>query len=160
MASVQISAYYYLQKSYGGTTSKTAIKCGSITASNSSGTNTIAVNTLISYGNGTINWYNRTDIPAGWNFYQLTLATANCNVEASFYGPPLNEHYITGINRVVNHGGTYWTIWTFCPNQDGWAVAPVGADRILLKNGQTLAWAYEVPYQSPVPGTKQVGACS
>jgi len=160
MVSVQIGAYYYLQKSYGGATSKTAIQCGSLTTGNPSEKNTVAVNTLINYGNETMKWYNRTDIPAVWNFYQLTTALSNCNVEASFYGPPLSEHYVTGINGVVNRGSTYWTIWMFCQNQNGWSVAPVGADRILPENGQTLAWAYEIPYHPPIPGAKQVGVCS
>ncbi len=160
MISVQVGAYYYLQKSYGGVTSKTSIQCSSPINSNSSGTNLITVNTLINYGNGTAVWYNRTDVPADWNFYQLTLGLTSCNVEARFYGPPLNEHYVTGINGVVNQGKTYWTLWMFCQNQDGWAVAPVGADRIVPGNGQTLAWSYEVPYQPPIPEAKKVGLCS
>ncbi len=160
IVSVQVGAYYYLERSYPGTISKTSIQCGSLVTGNSSGTSLVAVNTLINYGNTTAIWFNRTDVPANWNLYELTLALASCHVEASFYGPPLNEHYVTGINGVVNEGRMDWTIWIFCPNQNAWAVAPVGADRIAVENGQTLAWAYQVPYQPPLPGEKQVGSCS
>ncbi len=158
MISVQIGAYYNLQKSYGGATSKTSIQCGSPVTGNSSGTNLICVSTLINYGNGTAIWYNRTDVPADWNLYQLTLVLAN-NVESSF-SSFYNEHYVKGINGVVEQGRNHWTVWIFCQNQDGWAIAPVGADKIALAKYQTLAWAYQVPYQPPVPGAKQVDPCS
>ena len=110
-------------------------------------------------------WYNETNIPANWNFYQLTLYLTNGNLQAQCYGPPLNEHYVTGISGVINHAKYYWTLWVFCKSQGAWAISPVGADLIQLENGQTLAWAYEVlsspnPSQPPIAGAKMVGSCS
>ena len=154
----QIGAYYYLQRSYGGTLSTSSVQCSS-SSGGSAGTNVVETNTLINYGNGSIRWYNETNIPATWNFYQLTLYLANGNVEAQCYGLPYNEHYVTAINNVSNQRPFYWTIWIFCQGQNAWVTSPVGVDLIRLSAGQTLAWAYEVPYQPPVPNTRTVASC-
>ena len=154
----QIGAYYYLQRSYGGTLSTSSVQCSS-SSGGSTGTNVVETNTLINYGNGSIRWYNETNIPATWNFYQLTLYLANGNVEAQCYGLPYNEHYVTAINNVSNQRPFYWTIWIFCQGQNAWVTSPVGVDLIRLSAGQTLAWAYEVPYQPPLPNARTVASC-
>ena len=159
LVAAQVGAYYYLQRSYGGTLSTSSAQCGPSNGS-SAGTNVVETNTLINYGNGTLRWYNETNIPATWNFYQLTLHLANGNVKEQCYGTPYNEHYVTGINNVNNQNPFYWTVWIFCQSQNAWATSPVGADRIRLSNGQTLAWAYEVPYQAPLPGAGTIAFCS
>ena len=154
----QVGAYYYLQRSYDGTLSTSSVNC-SPSSSSSEGFSVVETNTLINYGNGSIRWYNETNIPATWNFYQLTLYLANGNVEAQCYGPPYNEHYVTAINNVSNRRPFYWTIWIFCQGQNAWVTSPVGVDLIRLSAGQTLAWAYEVPYQPPLPNTRTVASC-
>ncbi len=158
LVSAQAAAYYYLQRSYGGALSTSSAQCSSNTTS--TGNNVVETNTLINYGNGTIRWYNKTNIPSSWNFYQLTFHITNGNVEEQCYGPPYNEHYVTGINNVNNRNPFYWTVWIFCQSQNAWATSPVGADLIRLSNGETLAWAYEVPYQSPLPGARTIAFCS
>ncbi len=140
--SAQIGAYYYLQK-----------------LSSPAGPTLGTVNTLINYGNATMKWYNETNIPANWNFYNLTVYLTRGNIVATF-DTLLNEHYVTGINGVENHAPHFWTLWTFCENQSAWAQATVGADEIRLGNSTTLAWAYQIPYQSPMPGASTVGLCS
>jgi hypothetical protein len=140
--SAQIGAYYYLEKS-----------------SSPNGSTLGTVNTLINYGNGTMKWYNETKIPANWNFYNLTVYLTRENIVAPF-DTLLNEHYVTGINGVNNHSPYFWTLWTFCEKQSAWAQATVGADKIFLGNNSTLAWAYQIPYQSPVPEARTVGLCS
>jgi len=139
---VQAGAYYYLQTLY-----------------SPAGSAEIGVNALVNYGNSTLHWYNETSFSAGSNFYNLTVYLTRGNVEAQFY-PSFNEHFVTGINGVKNQGETYWTLWMLCQKQNAWAVSPIGADLIQLANGQTLAWAYEVPYRAPVTGARMVGSCS
>lgn len=125
----------------------------------------IATNLLISYGNGTMQWYNETAIPSSWNAYDLTMYLAKCNVQAQFYGPPLNEHLVTGINGVNNQGAFSWSIWMFCQHTNAWAYSQVGADLVSLASGQTLGWAYGASSSSnnpqpPNPNAKIVTSCS
>lgn len=164
--STQVSAYYYLQRLYNAGPSRTGVSCSNLISSGSQVTVTsVVVNTLINYGNRTLSWYNRTTVPADWNFYDLTLYLTNCNVEAKFYGPPLNEHYMAGINGLREAGGFYWTLWVYCPSAKAWAVPPVGADLIRLQTGQVLAWYYqntsggEASWSPPEAGARRVGTC-
>ncbi len=163
--SAQVIAYSYLQRQYNVGPSRSAVSCSQLVL-NSPGTAVrfVAVNTLVNYGNSTVKWYNKTNIPADWNFYDLTLSVASCNVEAQFYGPPFNEHFVTGINGVRNAAHSYWTLWIFCQEKSAWTVSRVGVDLIGLNNGDTLAWAYQVlsspnPTEPPLAGAKTVGSC-
>jgi hypothetical protein len=126
---------------------------------------TIRASLLINYGNGTLHWYNQTVVPSSWNAYALTMYVLKCNVQAQYYGPPLNEHLVEGINGVAASGSLTWSIWGFCPSQNAWSYSQVGADLIHLTNGQVLAWVYETSSSSnvdqpPVPGAKTTTACS
>jgi hypothetical protein len=140
--SAQLGAYYYLER-----------------MSSPDGSELGTVNTLINYGNGTMKWYNETQIPANWNFYNLTVYLTKGNIAASF-DIPLNEHYVTGINGKENSAPYFWTLWTFCEKQSAWTQASVGADKIFLGNNSTLAWAYQIPYRSPEAGARTVGLCN
>jgi hypothetical protein len=118
------------------------------------------VNMLVNYGNGTIAWYNETSIPSVSNLYDLTIYLTKGNIEGKFYGPPYNEHFVTAINGVANNSPYYWTVWLFCRNKNGWTVALVGADEVRIAKGETVAWAYEIPYHAPLPGALTVDSCS
>src|SRR5437016_3302356 len=83
-------------------------------------------------------WYNETAVPSSWNAYALTMYLAKCNVQAKFYGPPLNEHFVTAINGVSNQGSFSWSIWMFCQNKNAWAYSQIGIDLISLVNGWML----------------------
>ncbi len=166
VVAAQAGAYYYFERIY---LSSSGPGQGSSSGNhNGSGTgpNYLIVYTLINYGNGTGQWYNRTDVPIGWDFYQLTVFLANGNVVAPYYGYPLNEHYVTGINGVSNSAPYYWTLWVFCQNNAAWSVSSVGADLIRLHNNLTLAWYYQVAsgdqsiWQPPVPGSAKISQCS
>ena len=162
--SAQVGAYYYLERFNSGTVANSSVLCNYLT-SGSTGVNMIAANVLISYGNGTMRWYNETAVPSSWNAYALTMYLAKCNVQAKFYGPPLNEHFVTAINGVSNQGSFSWSIWMFCQNKNAWAYSQIGIDLISLMNGQTLAWAYGSSSSSgdpqpPMSNARTVSACS
>jgi hypothetical protein len=164
IASAQVGAYYYLERSINGTISSSSVVCNYLT-SGPTGASMIAANVLISYGNGTIQWYNETAIPSSWNAYALTMYLAKCNVQAKFYGSPLNEHFVTAINGVGNQGSQSWSIWVFCQRANAWAYSQVGIDMIPLSNGQTLAWSYGVSSSSsnpqpPIPNARTTSSCS
>ena len=162
IASAQVGTYYYLERSNTGTVANSSGLCNYLT-SESMGVNTIATNVLINYGNGTMKWYNETAVPSSWNAYSLTMYLAKCNVQAKFYGPPLNEHFVTTINGVSNQGGLSWSIWMFCQKKNAWEYSQVGIDLISLADGQTLAWTYGPSSSSnpqpPIPGARTATSC-
>ncbi len=141
----QVTAFYYLQQS---NSDSPRFGCQ------------VFVCTLVNFGNSTTVWYNETDVPATWNFYNLTVFIAHNNVKAEWYPSPLNEHFVTSIDSVGNAGQFYWTVWLFCGKEKAWTVSGVGADEIKLANGETLAWAYEIPYSPPVSGSARISSCS
>ena len=155
-------AYFYLQQ-IRNTPSGATSYCQNLIASASSATNTerVAVNVLMNYGNGTVRWYNYTNAPSNWNLYDLTLYVADCNVDATFYGPPLNEHFVKAINGLRAAGQYSWSIWTYCQGPSVWVYSSVGADQVVLKSGEILAWAYQSSSsQPPIPGARTASSCS
>jgi hypothetical protein len=174
VATVQLNAYYDFQKfilNNRGAGSSSGSHSGNSTSSgkgsgswNSSipNPNYIEVSTLVNYGNGTVKWYNETQVPKIWNFYNLTIFLANGNVEAQYY-PSLGEHYILAINGLKQVDPLYWSLWILCQKDRAWEMSPVGADEIILANGETLAWYYQSYVQQaqpPVAGAPQVALCS
>jgi hypothetical protein len=156
--SIQASAYYYFQKSYPAV-SKTPNACSYSTTSSVSGSNSVEMNALLNYGNGTLQWYNQT-VPSSWNSYELTLHITRCNVESDFYGAPLNEHFVRAINGVINNNGFSWALWTFCQKNSAWMYSHVGADLVQLSNGKSIGWVYEKSSQQPpVPGARTTDSC-
>src|SRR5215467_930261 len=86
---------------------------GSGSNSTSSSSNQIETNTIINYGNSTVDWYNHTQSPNNWNFYNLTLTLANGNVHAT-YSSSYGEHQVLGINGLEQNATFYWSLWKFC----------------------------------------------
>jgi hypothetical protein len=124
------------------------------------GSSYLDVNTLINYGNGSSEWFNRSDVPIGWNFYNLTVHIAT--VHSVFYSGLLNEHEIVGINGVASSplSPFYWSLWKVCQVEKAWEYTKFGADDISLANGDVLAWYFSdnsiVP---PVQGAIVVPDC-
>ena len=156
IASAQLGAYYIFETTHTRDTPST-ILCGQAT-NDSSGQNMIRVSLLINYGNGTMDWYNQTAVPSSWDAYALTMYVAKCNVEADYYGPPLNEHFVKAINGLTGKGQLSWSVWTFCQNQDAWSYSHVGVDLIHLSNGELLAWLYGPSSSTSTPPPPMVGA--
>ncbi len=147
----QVGAFFQLQNLFGAAPAQ----------------NHLTVSTLINYGygNGTSIWHNRTDVPSGWSFFQLTTTIAR--TEASSTPSVSSQHYIIGLDGVKSSGPYYWTLWVFCQKDTAWAASPVGADLIKLKNGDILAWYYQAPtsinaasWDPPVPGAGKVATCT
>ncbi len=145
----QVGAFYQLQNLFGAAPSQ----------------NPLTVNTLINYGNGTSKWHNKTDVPSGWNFYQLTTTIAE--TEAPSSTSVSGQHYVIALDGVRSSGPSYWTLWIFCHKDAAWAASPVGADLIGLKNGNILAWHYQAPrsinaatWDPPVAGAMKAAKCT
>ena len=123
--------------------------------------NLMAVNTLFNYGNGTSRWANRSDVTAGSNFYELTVSLALAETTPKSI---TNQHFITALDGVRSAGRYYWTLWVYCLKDSAWAASKVGADLIVLANGDTLAWYYQdtnpATWQPPVEGARTVETCT
>ena len=152
--SAELGAYYYLEGSNRGIPSSTSVLCNYKSA-DSSGADTIIVNALINYGNGTMTWYNQTVVPPNWNAYALTMYVTKCNIQTVFYGQPYNEHLVTSINGVNQHGTLSWSLWTFCFAQRAWTYSQVGVDLVVGDYGvRGPSLTYQ---QSGYPGRNVVG---
>ncbi len=135
-------------------------------------------NDLINYGNGTSVWYNRTNIPLGQSFYNLTASVAMVD---SYYSSGLGSHYVLAINHVAQNSMNFWTLWIFCKDGNAWAPSAWGADYLLIEKGRmevrlligsisigtdTLAWYYQrlsstdpSSWEPPQPGANKVSQC-
>jgi hypothetical protein len=157
LLSIQVGAYYDLQRFFLSSNSATQN-----TGSHGSNANVIAVNTLLNFGNSTSKWINESRVPIGWNFYNLTLYVANGNIDSTYYGGILNEHYINAIDGVRQDGTSFWHLWQYCNKDLAWSYSNVGADQIRLVDNQTLAWYFDSfsSYGPPVAGSPTVVNCS
>lgn len=117
-------------------------------------TTCIVVNTLLNYGNKTTVWYNGTKVPGNWNFYNLTIFLAPGQVHVENY-TNYNEHLVLSINGVAQNATYYWSLWKFCPSNEAWVYATVGADDIALANHGIYGWYYQEQtgkQYPPIPG--------
>jgi len=108
---------------------------------------TLTVNSCIDYGNGTINWYNETKMPAGSSLFQLTQKIAEINYT---YYPSMKPGHI--LVNSINDKEAYtigfsegWSwIWHYWDsNEQKWISGPVGCDAWMLKNGGIYKWKFE-----------------
>ncbi len=107
-----------------------------------------SVNLLINYGNGTLEWHNRTQVPANWSFFNVTVADTNGNLGAVFF-QSFGSHFVYLINGVgcatVFGCDETWSLWIL--NGACWGLSDVGPDQIPVAEGRTVAWFF-VPLAS------------
>jgi len=103
---------------------------------------TIDSRILLDFGNGTSHWYNNTQIQPSWNLYLGTLVITSGNVNATWYGPPLSEHYVTGIDGVQDTNSEFWFFWIYNGTSSSWEIPQLGADRYMMYNGSIYAWTF------------------
>jgi hypothetical protein len=109
---------------------------------------TLSVNVAIDYGNGTVEWHNQTEVPAGYTLFKLTQKIAV--TEYTYYAFTEPGHVlIDTINNKTSYTdpsyawGYSW-IWYYWSDSDKkWVSGPVGCDAWLLKDGGIYKWNYE-----------------
>jgi hypothetical protein len=105
-------------------------------------TSTLSVNLLINYGNGTLTWFNRTTVPANWNFFNVTNLVTNGNIGSVFFAS-FGSHFVYSINGAGCPASNIfcdeaWGLWAL--NGICWGEAQVGVDQIPVSQGATVAW--------------------
>ena len=111
---------------------------------------TLTVNICIYYGNGTVEWHNKTAIATGSSLFQLTkkVATINYTYDALMKPGHIRITSINNRREYTNYtigyseGGAWlWYYWD--ENKQNWAFGPVGCDAWMLKDGGTYKWGFE-----------------
>ena len=101
----------------------------------------ITVNLCIDYGNGTVKWFNETEMPPGSSLFNLLTKVANVKYT---YWPALEPGHILidSINGVGGEKGRYW-LWYYWNNKiSKWVFGPVGCDAWPLENNGTYKFVY------------------
>jgi len=97
--------------------------------------NSIFIDLLIDYGNGTKEWHNRTRVLIGSSLLNATEAVAEVEYTLGKYGV-----FVTKINGIGGESNAYW-LWYFW-NGTGWEWGPVACDAYTLRNGEIVSWMY------------------
>lgn len=95
---------------------------------------------LLDFGNGTLRWFNDTQVQPGWNVYIATVVITKGNMNATWY-PQYGEHLINGIDGVQNTASSSWFLFSY-NSTTHWQVAQEGADDLSVYNGTVFAWDY------------------
>lgn len=107
---------------------------------------TLSVSVEINYGNGTSEWKNETQVPAGYTLLRITQEIAV--ITYSYYASAQPGHvFADSINNKANNStsGYYWDWYYSTDNGKTWVLGPVGVDAWLLTNGGVYKWIYEIP---------------
>lgn len=113
---------------------------GTLSAGNAG---SVSVSLLIDYGNGTLEWHNRTTVPSNWNFFNVTNLDTNGNIASIFFAS-FGSHFVYIINGIgcptVFNCDRSWSLWVL----DGacWTLPSVGVDQIPVSQGATAAWFF------------------
>ncbi len=101
------------------------------------GQENITINLGFKYKNGTIIWYNDTEVKEGSTLLDATESVADIN-----YTTYPSGSFVNSINGVENEKPYYW-MWWYWSRPSGWTLGPVAADKYVVSNGETLLWYYE-----------------
>jgi hypothetical protein len=113
-------------------------------------TTTLSVNICIDYGNGTVEWHNKTVIPAGSSLFQLTqnVAIVNFTYDALMKPGHIRLTSIDNKKEYTNYTVSYsegaaWLWYYWNDDKQEWVFGPVGCDAWMLKDGGTYKWNFE-----------------
>jgi hypothetical protein len=103
--------------------------------------NTVEVNMLVNFGNGTRRWYNGTVLPSGASVYNATARVFGSDMNATFtpYGVMVTD--IGGIGPSEEHPNSYWIWFRWDPASGTWTMGDTAADQHRLLPGEPVAWA-------------------
>jgi len=108
---------------------------------------TLSVSVEINF-NGTLEWKNETNVPAGYTLFRITQEIAAINY--SYYALTQPGHVLVdSINNLTSYTdpsytwGYSWIWYYWSDSGKTWVSGPVGCDAWLLTNGGVYKWNYE-----------------
>lgn len=111
---------------------------------------TLTVNICIDYGNGTVEWHNKTVIPTSSSLFQLTqkVATITKTYDALMKPGHIRITSINNRTEYTSYGidyseGAAWLWYYWDDNRQEWVFGPVGCDAWMLKDGGAYKWNFE-----------------
>jgi hypothetical protein len=98
---------------------------------------TMLVNLKLDYGNGTLRWFNSTRVPIDATLLTVSKIDLNANYSVSSLGA-----FVTSINGVSGDPHHYWAWSYYDKTSRTWVSGPVGSDKWVLHDGDSVAWTY------------------
>ena len=106
------------------------------------------VNVLVSYGNGTKIWYNKTALPLDSTAFKAILAVADVNY--TDYGGELGI-LVTSINGLTNNSTHGWFYWYWDSGNSMWVLPEYSCAKYILHRDDVIAFTYESYSTWPPP---------
>jgi hypothetical protein len=100
----------------------------------------LRANILVSYGNGTRNWFNNTALPLGSTAFTAILAISD--VKYKDYGGTMGV-LVTSINGVAGDSTHGWFFWHLASENSTWILPNYSCDQYILHKGDTIVFSYE-----------------
>jgi len=112
---------------------------------------TLTLSIGIDYGNGTVDWHNGTQVPAGTSLFQLTQNVADVGEDDYVYYPLMRPGHVmvNSINDVEAYSapdfseGWSWIWYYWDDAKQGWVPGIVGCDAWMVESGGTCKWTFE-----------------
>ena len=106
----------------------------------------VEVNMMVSFGNGTKVWYNSTQVPSNWTFYDTTFSLTKGQVVAKWNGG-YRSHFVykilgLGCNPEDVLCPGYWSLWVWNQKGSCWSYSTAGADLMKVANVRAIAWHF------------------
>ena len=104
--------------------------------------NSINIDLIINFGNGTVLYFNHTSVPNGFSMYNSTqYIIGEDNIDSTYYSE-FNAYFVNSIFNTASNSNHAWAAWKYeeCCK---WQVLDVGSNLYILKNKQTIAWYYQ-----------------
>ncbi len=108
----------------------------------------LKTNILVSYGNATKTWYNRTALPLNSTAFSALLTVSE--VEYEDYGGELGI-LVVSVNGTANNSTHGWLYWYWNTEKSKWVLPEYSCDKHLLHRNDTIAWTYASFMEWPPP---------
>lgn len=108
----------------------------------------LRANILVSYGNGTKIWHNKTVLPLASTAFTAILAIAD--IKYTDYGGDLGT-LVTSVDGLATDSTNGWLYWYWDAKKSEWILPEYSCTKYILHRGDTIAFTYESYVEWPPP---------